>query len=127
MKSVDIKGNTCIISGKEVNDKDSKFKVCDHVIISKSKNILAKGYTTNWSEEVFVIKEVQNKVPWTYIINGLSDEKNIGTFYQKELQKKYQKQFRMNEIIQKKWIKLYVKWKGYDNSFNGWIDKKDII
>ena len=102
MKSVDIKGNTCIISGKEVNDKDSKFKVCDHVIISKSKDILAKGYTTNWSEEVFVIKEVQNKVPWIYIINGLSDEKNIGTFYQKELQKKYQKQFRMNEIIQKK-------------------------
>ena len=57
-KPVDVKDNAYIDSGKEVNDKDSTFQVGDHVRISKYKNIFAKGYTPNWSEEVFVIKEV---------------------------------------------------------------------
>ena len=88
MKPTEVKDNTYIDSIKEVNDKDSKFKVGDHVRISKYKNIVAKGYTPNWSEEIFVIKEVKNTVPWTYvIINGLNGEKIIETFYGKELQK----------------------------------------
>ena len=71
MKPVDVKDNTYIDSTqlhskKEVNNKDPKFKVGNHVNISKYKNIFAKGYTTNWSEEVFVIKKVKNTVPWTY-------------------------------------------------------------
>ena len=74
MKPVDIKDNTYIDFEKEVNDKDPKFKVGDHVRISKSKNIFAKGYTPNWSEEVFIIKRVKNTVQWTYIINGLNGE-----------------------------------------------------
>ena len=65
MKSVDVKDNTYVDSKKEVNDKDPKFKVGDHVRISKYKNIFAKGYTPNWSEEFFVIKKVKNTVPWT--------------------------------------------------------------
>ena len=65
MKTVDVKDNANIDFNKEVNDKDSKFKVGDHVRISKYKNIFAKGQTPNWSEEVFVIKEVKNTVPWT--------------------------------------------------------------
>ena len=65
MKPVDVKNNTYIDSNKEVNDKDPKFKVADHVRISKYKNTFAKGYTPNWSEEIFVIKEVKNTVPWT--------------------------------------------------------------
>ena len=63
MKPIEVKDNTYIDSIKEVNDKDSKFKVGDHVRISKYKNIFAKGYTPNWSEEFFVIKEVKNTVP----------------------------------------------------------------
>ena len=63
MKPVDVKDNTYIDFKKEVNDKDPKFKVGDHVRISKYKNIFAKGYTPNWSEEVFVIKKVKNTVP----------------------------------------------------------------
>ena len=86
-KAIEVKDNTYIDSIKEVNNKDSKFKVGDHVRISKYKNIVAKGYTANWSEETFVIKEVKNTIPWTYVINGLNGEKNIGTFYEKELQK----------------------------------------
>ena len=62
MKPIEVKGNTYIDSIKEVNDKDSKFKVGDHVRISKYKNIFAKGYTPNWSEEIFVIKKVKNTV-----------------------------------------------------------------
>ena len=72
---------------KKVNDKDPKIKVSDHVRISKHKNIFAKVYTPNWSEEAFVIKKVKNTVPWIYVINDLNGEEIIGTFYEKELQK----------------------------------------
>ena len=58
MKPINVKDNTYINIGKEVNDKDPKFKVSDHVRISKYKNIFAKGYTPNWSKEIFVIKEI---------------------------------------------------------------------
>ena len=72
---------------KEDNDKDPRFKVGDHVRISKYKNIFAEGYTLNCSEEVFMIKEVKNTVPWKYVINDLNGEEIIGTFYGKELKK----------------------------------------
>ena len=87
MKPVDVKDNTYIDFKKEVNDKDSKFKVGDHVKISKYKIVFAKGYTPNWSEKVFVVKKVRNPVPWTYVINYLNGKEIIGTFYEKELQK----------------------------------------
>ena len=87
MKPAEVKDNTYIDFKKEVNDKDPKFKVGDHVRISKYKNIFAKGYTPNWSEEVFVIKKVKNRVPWIYVINDLNGEEIIGTLYEKELQK----------------------------------------
>ena len=84
MKPVDVKNNTYIDSNKEVHDKDPKFKVDDHVRISKYKNIFAKGYIPNWSEEVVVIKKVQNIVPWTYVTDDLNGEEIIGTFYEKD-------------------------------------------
>ena len=127
MKATDVKDNTNTNIDKEVNDKDPNFKVGDHVRISKYKNIFAKGYTPNWSEEIFVIKGIKNTVPWTYVINDLNGEEIIGTFYEKELQKTNQEEFRIEKVIKKKGNKLYVKWKGYDNSFNSWIDKKDLV
>ena len=126
MKPIDVKDNTYINIGKEVNDKDPKFKVGDHVRISKYKNIFAKDYTPNWSEEIFVIREIKNTVPWTYVINDLNGVEIIGTFYEKELQKTNQKEFRIEKVIKKRGNKLYVKWKEYDNSFNSWTDKKDL-
>ena len=78
MKPVDVKGNTYIDFKKDVNDKDSKFKVGIHVRISKYKNISYKGYTPNWSEEVFVIKKIKNTV-----INDLNGEEIIATFMKK--------------------------------------------
>ena len=127
MKPVDVKDNTYINFKKEVNYKDPEFKVGDHVRISKHKSIFAKGYTPNWSEKTFVIKKAKNTVPWTYIINELNGEEIAGTFYEKELQKTNQQEFRTEKVIKRKGNKLYVKWKGYDNSFNSWIDKKDLV
>ena len=72
--------------GKKVNDKNPKFQDGNQLRISKSKNIFAKGYTANWSEEIFVIKKIKNTVPWSYAINDLNGEEIIGTFYEKELQ-----------------------------------------
>ena len=126
MKPVDVNDNTYIDFKKEGNDKDPKFKVGGHVRISKYKNIFAKGYTSNWSEEVFVIKKVKNTVPWTYVINDLNSEQIIETFYEKELQNTYQQKSRIEKVIKRKGNKLYVKWKGYDNLFHSWIDEKDL-
>ena len=88
-KPTDVKDNTYINIGKEV-------KVDDHVRISKYKNIFAKGYTPNWSEEIFV----------TYVINDLNGEQIIGTFYEKEFQKTDQQEFRIEKVINKKGNKL---------------------
>ena len=81
----------------------------------------------NWSEEIFIIKKIKNTVPWTYVLNDLNGEKIIGTFYENELQKTMQNKFRIEKVTERKGDKLYVKWKDYDNSFNSWIDKKDIV
>ena len=124
MNPIDVKDNTYINTDKEVNNKDPKFKFGDHVRISKYKNIFAKGYAPSWSEEVFMIKEVKNTVPWTYIINDLNAEEITGTFYEKELQKTNQEEFRTEKVIKRKGDKIFVKWKGYGNSFNSRIDKK---
>ena len=112
MNQTDINDNTSFDSNKEVNVKNAKFKVGDHVRISKYKNIFAKGYTPNWSEEVFVIKKVKNTVPWTYVINDLNGDEIIGTFYGKELQKTNKQELRIEKVTKKKDDKLYLKWKG---------------
>ena len=127
MKPIDVKDNTYINTDKEVNDKDPKFKVGNHVRISKYKNIFAKCYSPNWSEEVFVIKEVKNAVPWFYVISDLNSEEITGIFYEKELQKTNQEEFRIEKVMKRKGDKIHFKWKGYDNSFNSWIDKKDLV
>ena len=127
MKPVDVKDKTYINVKKETNDKNPKFKVGDHVRVSKYKNIFAKGYMTNWSEKIFVIRKIKNTVPWTYVINDLNGEEIFGTFYEQELQGTRQNEYRIENVIKKKVDKLYVKWKGYNSSFNSWIDKKDIV
>ena len=76
------------------------------------KNIFAKGYTLNWSEEVFVVSEIKNTVPWTYVISDWNGEEMFGSFYKKELQKTSQEKFRMEKVIKRKIDILYVKWKG---------------
>ena len=132
MKPIDVRDNTYVdsmelYSKKEVNGKDPKFKAEDHVRISKYKNIFEKGYTPNWSQEVFVVNKIKSTVPWRYVINDLNGEEIIGTFFEKELQKTNQKEFRIEKVIKTKGDKLYVKWEGYNNSFDSCIDKKDLV
>ena len=86
VKPVGVESNKYNDSSKEINNKDSEFKIGDIVRISKYKNIFDKCYTPNWSEEAFVIKKVTNTVPWAYVINDLNGEEIAGTFYEKELQ-----------------------------------------
>ena len=99
--------------------------------MKKKKKILnkgyAKGYAPNWSEEVFIVGKIKNTVPWTYAISDLNGEEITGSFQEKELQKTNQEEFRMEKVIKRKGDKLYVKWKGYDDSFISWINKKDIV
>ena len=83
--------------------------------ISKYKNSFAKGYTPDWSEEVFVIKEVENTVPWTYVISDLNGDEIIRTFYEKLflwkiITKTNQQTFRIKKVIKIKGNKLYLKW-----------------
>ena len=88
MKPIDVKWNTYIDFSKEIDNEDPKFKICDILRISKYKNIFAKGYIPNWSEEVFVIEKVKKAVPWTYLINDLKGEEIVATFYGNKLKKK---------------------------------------
>ena len=127
MKPADVKDNTYINFIKEANDKDHKFKVGDHVRISKYKNIFAKGYTPNWSEEVSVIKRLKMQFHGYMLLIISMVKKSIGTFYEKELQKTNQQEFRIEKVVKRKCDKLHVKSKGYDSSFNSWIHKKDLI
>ena len=94
---------------EDSNEKDPKFKVCDYVRISKYKNIFAKGYTQNWSEEVFVVIKIKNTVPRTYVISDLNGEPITGSFYEKEFQKLNQEKFGIEKVIKKKADKQFVK------------------
>ena len=95
MKPVDVKDNMYIHFGKGSNNKDSKFQVHDLVRISKYKNIFAKEYTPNWSENFFMIKKVRNTVPWTYVISDLNGEEIVGAFCKK---KTNQEHFRIEKV-----------------------------
>ena len=77
------------------------------------KTFLQKAMFQIWSKDVFVIKKVKNNVPGIYVISDLKGEEIVGTFYEKELQKTNQKEFRVEKVIKRKGDKLYVKWKGY--------------
>ena len=97
MKPIDVKDTTKSSSLErnnnkrvyidEHNEKYSRFKVGDRVRISKFKNIFAKGYTPNWSKEIFIVDKINDTVPYTYNLKDLNDEEIIGTFYDRELQK----------------------------------------
>ena len=111
----------------EKTNKIAKFKIGDHVRISLNKNIFEKSYETNWTEEIFVIYDIKySNVPY-YYLKDLNDEKLDGTFYEQELQKTNLTLYVIEKIIKTKNDKLFVKWRGYNNLFNSWINKKDVI
>ena len=96
MKPIDVENDSFAEYNEQSNEKDPKFKVGHHARISKFKNIFAKGYTPNWSDEIFIVKKIKNAVSWTYIISDLNGEEIVGSFYEKELQRTNQKEFRID-------------------------------
>ena len=106
MKPIDLKSSTYIDSSKEINDEDPKFKIVDIIRISKFKNIFAKSYVPNWSDEIFVIRKVKNTVPWTQVVSDLKGEEIVGGFHKKESQKSNQKEFRVEKVTERKGNKL---------------------
>ena len=111
----------------KINNITPKFSVGDEVRIIKKKKVFEKGYTTRWTEEIFTIKEIQNTNPITYKLEDLQGEEIKGTFYEPELQKTEQQIYRIEKIIKKEKGKSLVKWKGYSDKFNSWVDNKDLI
>ena len=95
MKPIDVTNDSFAECNKESNKKDPKFKIGHHARISKYKNIFAKGYTPNWSGEIFIISKINNAVPWTYVISDMNGEDINGSFYEKELQSTNQQIFRI--------------------------------
>ena len=84
-KLIDVTSDSYAEYNQDSNEKNSKFEYGYHVRITEYKNIFTKGYTQNWSEQVFVVSKIKNKVPWTYIISDLNGEPLTGSFYEKEL------------------------------------------
>ena len=99
MKPIDVTSDSYAAYNEDSIVTKPKFKVGDRVRISKYKNIFAKGYTQNWSEEVFVVSKIKDTVLWTYVISDLNGEPIAGSFYEKELQKTNKKKFRIEKVI----------------------------
>lgn len=105
-----------------------KFKIGDSVRLSKYKHVFEKGYTPNWTTEIFKIKKIQYTHPITYRLIDLNNEDINGTVYAEELQfVKHPDIYLVEKIIRKRGDKVYVKWLGFDNSHNSWIDKQDML
>ena len=110
IKPINVTSGSYAEYNEDFNKNDPKFKVGRYVRISKYKNNFAKGYTSNWSEEVFVVSKIKNTIPWTCVISDVNGEEITGSFYEKELQKTDQEKFRIEKILKRKGDKLYVKW-----------------
>ena len=106
--------------------KNLKFKVGNHVRISKYKTFLLKDTLQIGQKKFLLLVKLKILFLGLNVISDLNGEDITGRFYEKELQKTSQEKFTINKIIKRKGDKLYVKWKGYNDSFNSWINKKDI-
>lgn len=117
------KGNASVV----VSNKQ-KFHIGDRVRISKYKTIFEKSYTPNWSTELFNVVTVLPTVPVTYTLADLAGNKIKGCFYEQELQKtKHTDVYLVEKILQRKGNKVFVKWLGFSNSENSWIDADDFV
>lgn len=133
MKPVDVthKNEKILLKTAYSNIKISgraKLKIGDHVRISKIKNLFGKGYEPNWSTEVFKIEKIQHTNPITYKLQDLQDNPITGGFYELELLKtKFPNIYLVEKVLRTKGSKAYVKWLGFNKSFNSWVNKSDLI
>ena len=111
----------------KTNRLTPKFSVGDKVRITKKKKVFEKGYTTRWTKEIFTIKEIRDTNPITYKIEDLENEEIKGTFYEPELQKTGHQLYRIEKVLEKGEKQSLVKWKGYSDKLNSWVDNKYLI
>jgi hypothetical protein len=105
-----------------------KFKTGDFVRISKFKHLFEKGYTPNWTTEVFKIRKVQLTNPVTYLLEDFQGSQIQGGFYKHELLKtKFNNVYLVEKIIKRRGDKVFVKWLGFPNKFNSYINKADLL
>lgn len=105
----------------------NKFKIGDVVRISKYKHIFEKGYTPKWTTELFKVKKIKVTNPVTYLLEDMRGQPIMGGFYEKELQLTRAKDiYLIEKVVRKRGNKLFVKWLGFDNKFNSWINKSDV-
>lgn len=112
---------------KPFPQRKPKFKLNDKVRITKKKTIFDKSYIPRWTTEVFSISQIQFTDPITYKITDYNNEEIVGTFYEQELQKTNQEIYRIEKVIKRKGTKSLVKWLGYPDSFNSWVDNKKLL
>jgi len=104
--------------------KLSKFQAGEHVRISKQKHLFEKGYTANWTGEIFKIDKVLQTSPITYLLKDYNNGDITGAFYEEELQRvKYPDIYLIEKILKRQGNRMYVKWLGFDSSHNSWISK----
>ena len=114
----------------KITDKKLKFSIGDNVRISLLKNTFEKGYTSNWSEQIYVIYDIKSSNVHYYYLKDLNGNKIDGMFYEQELLKTNMKDndlYIIEKIIKKISNKCLVKWRGYDDSFNSYVNKNDIL
>lgn len=113
---------------KQVDLKEQKFQIGEQVRISKNRGVFDKKYIPNWSTEIFSIRKVRLTNPITYLLKDYKNENILGTFYNEQLQKvKYPDVYLVERILKRKGNKVFVKWLGFDNTHNSWIDKKNVL
>ncbi len=117
---------------KKFTKKTPKYKVGDWVRVSRHKGVFEKGYHPNWSQEIYKVDGVSNKYPFVYYLKDYNNEQIEGSFYEDELQKtKYPDVFLVEKVLKKRTYKgnkqLYVKWVGWSDKFNSWINEDDTV
>jgi len=115
------------IKHREINNAKIKFKVGDNVRISTQKGVFTKGYLPNWSTEIFEVIKLNKTLPATYQLQDYMGKPIAGCFYSEEMFKtNFPNEYLIEKIIRKKGKKVFVKWLGFDNTHNSWINTCDV-
>lgn len=129
MKPADVTSSTILNAFNHIKTMGAqKFRVGDHVRISKFKSVFAKGYTPNWSTEIFKVFKIKVGNPVTYLLEDSKGQPITGQFYAEELQKTlYPDIYLVEKVLRRKGNQLYVRWLGLDRSHDQWIRKNAVF
>lgn len=126
--------SSALVSGgprkqRRLHRRSAKFRVGDYVRLSKYRTVFEKGYTPNWTSEIFKIRKVQyNTDPITYLLDDYQNHEIKGSIYAEEIQPvKQPNVYLVEKIIRRKNGRAYVKWLGFGPEHNSWTLEKDII